>query len=365
MAAMDQLFAKLREDGGSDLHMSVGQPMMMRVHGHLQPIEPGLLDQERFEALISEITPPKLWEEYLETGDVDFAYEVPGLARFRANLLSQYRGRAAVFRIIPTKIQTLDELGMPDQVRNFTNLKKGLVLITGPTGSGKSTTLAAIVDEINFKRNCHIITIEDPIEFVHDNKRALVTQREIGAHTETFAQALRAAVREDPDVILIGEMRDLETIDLALTSAEMGLLVFGTLHTNSAAKTVDRIIDAFPSDEQEQVRMMLSDSLSGVVAQQLLKRIDKPGRIAAIEVLLGSPALANLIREGKTHQIGSMMQSAKGQGMVLMDSSLLELAEKGMIEPRAALELAAEKGPFEQLIRKAEGTEIPTSLVGR
>ena len=287
---------------------------------------------------------------------------MPGLARFRVNLLSQHRGPGAVFRIIPTKILTLAELALPPVVANFARLERGLVLVTGPTGSGKSTTLAAIIDAINSTRSCHIVTIEDPIEFVHENKMALITQREIGGHTQSFAQALRAAVREDPNVVLVGEMRDLETISLALTSAEMGLLVFGTLHTTSAPKAVDRILDAFSAEEQEQIRMMLSESLAGVVAQQLLRRSDKPGRIAALEVLVGSPALANLIREGKTHQIGSHMQAGKGAGMITMDQSLVDLVERKIVAPRDALDLAADRNQFQRFLPAEERAGVPTSL---
>jgi twitching motility protein PilT len=350
-AKIDAWFHQLKQAGGSDLHLSVGLPPHFRVHGELAPIRQEPLQNREFEALVREITPPPLWQEYLEAGDADYAYEVPGLARFRANLLSQHRGMGAVFRIIPTKLLSMSELGLPPQLQAFTKLERGLVLVTGPTGSGKSTTLAAIIDEINSQRTCHILTIEDPIEFVHENKRALITQREVGGHTASFAQALRAAVREDPNVILVGEMRDLETIALALTCAEMGLLVFGTLHTSSAPKTVDRIIDAFPAEEQEQIRVMLSESLAGVVAQQLLKRADKPGRVAAIEILFGSAALANLIREGKTHQISSHMQSGRGAGMVTMDRALLDLVEKKAIDPADAVELAVDRNLFARYVK--------------
>jgi twitching motility protein PilT len=362
MPRIDRLFETLHKSGGSDVHLSVGLPPHMRLHGHLQPMREEVLTATEYGVLVSEITPSELWRQFQETGDVDFAYEVPGLARFRVNLLSQHRGPGAVFRIIPSQIQTLSELALPPVLSNFARLDRGLVLVTGPTGSGKSTTLAAIIDAINSTRSCHIVTIEDPIEFVHENKQALVTQREIGGHTTSFAQALRAAVREDPNVILVGEMRDLETIGLALTSSEMGLLVFGTLHTNSAPKAVDRILDAFPAEEQEQIRMMLSESLAGVVAQQLLRRVDRPGRIAAIEVLVGSPALANLIREGKTHQIGSHMQAGKGAGMITMDQALLELVERKIIHPRDALDLATDRNLFQRFLPAAERSEIPTSL---
>jgi twitching motility protein PilT len=362
MARIDRLFEQLQKSGGSDVHLSVGLPPHIRLHGHLEPMRQELLGIQEYEALVAEITPPETWREFREAGDVDFAYEVPGLARFRVNLLSQHRGPGAVFRIIPSKIQSLSELGLPAVLAHFARLERGLVLVTGPTGSGKSTTLAAIVDAINSTRSCHIVTVEDPIEFVHENKMSLITQREVGGHTSSFAQALRAAVREDPNVILVGEMRDLETISLALTSAEMGLLVFGTLHTNSAPKAVDRILDAFPAEEQEQIRMMLSESLAGVVAQQLLRRADRPGRIAAIEVLVGSPALANLIREGKTHQIGSHMQAGKGAGMITMDQALLFLVEQKIIKPRDALDLATDRNLFLRFLPAEERGEVPALL---
>jgi twitching motility protein PilT len=289
---------------------------------------------------------------------------MPGRARFRINLLRQYRGRAGVFRIIPPQIQTLQQLGLPLQLAYFTRITRGLVLITGPTGCGKSTTLAALIDEINGTRNCHIVTIEDPIEFVHENRRALITQREVGLHAPSFAEALRAAVREDPDVILVGEMRDLETIDLALTCAEMGFLVFATLHTNSAPTAIDRIIDVFPAGEQEQVRMMLSESLAGVVAQQLLKRIDKPsGRVAIVEILFASPALSNVIREGKTQQIASLQQTGKAQGMITMDQALMQLIEKKIIHPWDAIEVATDRTLFAKYAHPDGGVRVPSSLL--
>jgi twitching motility protein PilT len=280
--------------------------------------------------------------------DLDFAYEIPGAARFRGNFFNQHRGPAAVFRIIPSRVLTADELGLPEPIRKFTELNKGLVLVTGPTGSGKSTTLAAMIDLINQTRPEHILTIEDPIEFVHQNQRALVNQREVGPHTRSFATALKAALREDPDVILIGEMRDRETISLALTAAETGHLVFGTLHTNSAHKTVDRIIDTFPGELQHQVRAMLSESLRGVVAQQLLRKKGGKGRVAAHEILVGTPAVANLIREAKTFQIPSSIQTGKRDGMILMDQSIMNLMMAGTVDADEAYGKALDKAAFQK-----------------
>jgi len=272
------------------------------------------------------------------------------MARFRGNIFMQHKGIGAVFRIIPSKILTADDLGLPEGVRKFTQLKKGLVLVTGPTGSGKSTTLAAMIDLINSSRKEHILTLEDPLEFIHENKESLLNQRQIGEHSESFTAALRAALREDPDVILVGEMRDLETISLAMTAAETGHLVFGTLHTNSAAKTIDRIIDAFPRDGQEQIRSMLSESLKGVVCQQLLKTVEGKGRIAAMEIMVGTPAVANLIREGKTFQIPSIIQTARKDGMQLMDQHLIDLLKTKRISPEEAHRCAQEKKQFEQYL---------------
>jgi twitching motility protein PilT len=283
---------------------------------------------------------------------LDFAYEIPNVARFRANYFYQKRGLGAVFRIIPSKILSVEELNLPETVLKFTRLSRGLVLVTGPTGSGKSTTLAAMIDYININRKEHILTIEDPVEFVHKNKNCLVNQREVLTHTGSFSMALRAALREDPDVILVGEMRDLETIELAITAAETGHLVFGTLHTNSAAKTVDRIIDAFPSDRQAQIRTMLSESLKGVISQQLLKRADKPGRVASVEILYVNSAVANLIREGKTFQIPSVIQTGKGDGMQLMDQSIMDYLMKKVISPDEAYLKANDKKAFERFLNK-------------
>jgi twitching motility protein PilT len=303
------------------------------------------------------IAPPDIWKRYEETGDADYAYEVPGLARFRVNMFSQERGLGAVFRIIPTEILTLDQLRLPQSVRRLCELKSGLVLVTGPTGSGKSTTLAAMIHEINSKRAMHIITIEDPLEFVHTNQRALLTQREVGTHSKNFGAALRAAVREDPDCILVGEMRDLETISMALSAAETGLLVFGTLHTNSAAKTMDRVINVFPTDRQASVRAVLAVVTKGVLSQQLLRR-KGGGRVAAVEVLFYTPALTSLIREGKTHQIGGFIGQNKARGMIGMDDSLKKLVADDLIEVSAALEKALDKDYMREWM-EGQGIEVP------
>jgi twitching motility protein PilT len=310
------------------------------------------LTEQDMNALLLEILRPYQRERYQETNDLDFAYEIPGVARFRGNLFRQHRGPGAVFRVIPSRVLTADELKLPDAIRNFTKLNKGLVLVTGPTGSGKSTTLAAMIDLINSTRPEHILTIEDPIEFVHKNQMALVNQREVGPHTNSFASALKAALREDPDVILVGEMRDQETISLALTAAETGHLVFGTLHTNSAHKTVDRIIDTFPGELQSQIRAMLSESLRGVVAQQLLRKKGGAGRVAAHEILVGTPAVANLIREGKTFQIPSIIQTGKKDGMVQMDQSILAFLMAGAIDGEEAYAKAHDKAAFAQYLEK-------------
>jgi twitching motility protein PilT len=351
MPKIDSLFEKMLEAGSSDLHLSAGAPPKLRTHGELVPISgEEVLTNDLMKQLLIEIINDEQKKKFLATKDLDFAYELPGKARFRANFLMQNRGLGAVFRVIPTKIMTVEDLGIPAQVLKFANFSRGLVLVTGPTGSGKSTTLAALVDFINRNRQEHILTVEDPIEFVHQNQKCQVNQREVGMHTESFASALKAALREDPDVILVGEMRDLETIELAITAAETGHLVFGTLHTNSAAKTVDRIIDAFPSGQQAQIRTMLSESLKGVVAQQLLKRSDKPGRLAALEILFVKSATANLIREGKTFQIPSVIQMGKGEGMQLMDQAIMDFLMKKMITPDEAYMKAQDKGAFEKLL---------------
>jgi twitching motility protein PilT len=349
VAQIDQFLKLLVQQGGSDLHLSCGSPPVLRVDGELQRVRFRELTATDLKALLLEIMTPPQREQFATGRDLDFAYELEGTARFRGNAFLQHRGMGAVFRVIPAEILSADQLGLPPAIRDFTMLRKGLVLVTGPTGSGKSTTLAAMIDLINESRPEHIITIEDPIEFVHQNKRALVNQREVGRHTDSFTTALRAVLREDPDVILVGEMRDVETISLGLTAAETGHLVFATLHTNSAHKTIDRIIDTFPADRQEQVRAMLAESLRGVVAQQLLRK-KGGGRVAAHEILVGTPAVANLIREAKTFQIPSVIQTGKKDGMVQMDQSLLALLMAGSVEPEEAYGRAHEKALFKQYL---------------
>src|SRR5512137_1885073 len=350
MGRIDALFKMMREQGASDLHLSTGSPPIFRLHGEMERLNFKPLSHDELTALLFEILSEPQQADFEKRKDLDFAYAVPGLARFRGNLLMTHRGIAAVFRIIPGKILTADDLGLPEGVRKMTLLKKGLVLVTGPTGSGKSTTLAAMIDLINSTRKEHILTLEDPLEFIHESKESLLNQRQIGEHSESFSAALRAALREDPDVILVGEMRDLETISLAMTAAETGHLVFGTLHTNSAAKTIDRIIDVFPRDSQEQVRAMLSESLKGVICQQLLRTAEGKGRVAALELMVGTPAIANLIREGKTFQIPSIIQTAKKDGMQLMDQHLLDLLKTKQINPEEAYRCAIDKKQFEQYL---------------
>ncbi|MBI4681633.1 MAG: type IV pilus twitching motility protein PilT [Nitrospirae bacterium] len=352
MPRIDAFFKYMIENKASDLHLSAGAKAKIRKDGDLEEMDYPELTNDGLRDLLFEITTEEQKDKFMTKGDLDFAYEMPGVSRFRANYFEQQRGTGAVFRVIPTEIMTVEDLGLPPQILKLTQLSRGLVLVTGPTGSGKSTTLAAIIDYVNRSRKDHILTIEDPVEFVHQNKGCLVNHREIGNHTESFAAALRAALREDPDVILVGEMRDLETIELAITAAETGHLVFGTLHTSSAAKTVDRIIDAFPAGQQAQIRTMLSESLKGVLCQQLLKRIDKPGRLAALEILFCKTSIANLIREAKTFQIPSMIQTGKGEGMQLLDQSIMDFLMKKQISPEEAYLKANDKNAFEKFIKK-------------
>ncbi|MEB2344888.1 MAG: type IV pilus twitching motility protein PilT [Deltaproteobacteria bacterium] len=349
MGSLTEMLVALREQGGSDLHLAAGQPPRMRRKGSLDPIEGAApLDDAGVRALLREIATPAQWESYEQQNDLDFAYGIPGVARFRANYFAHENGAGAVFRIIPEEILTLEELALPKAAHSFAHLDRGLVLVTGPTGSGKSTTLAAIINEINEAYAKHVLTIEDPIEFVHPNKRCVFSHREVGIHSRGFAPALRAALREDADVILVGEMRDYETISLALAAAEMGALVFGTLHTNGAAKTIDRVIDAFPADEQPQARLSLSESLAGVVSQQLLRTADGKGRCAANEVLIRTSGLANVIREGNTPMLLNIMQSGKAAGMQTMDDALLALVQANRIRPADAYFKATDKARFEQ-----------------
>ncbi len=319
---------------------------MLRINGDLIRVDYPPLTNDELQSMVYEIAPEMKIKVFEETGDVDFGYEIPGVARYRANFLNQKYGIAAVFRLIPSKVLTCDDLGLPPVLKRFPLLKKGLVLVTGPTGSGKSTTLAAMIDYANLHRQDHIITVEDPIEFVHKSQQSLVNHREVGVHTKSFSAALRGALREDPDIILVGEMRDLETIELALTAAATGHLVFGTLHTSSAAKTVDRVIDVFPTSQQNQVRATLAESLKGVVAQNLFRRIDKPGRVAALEVLVFDSAIANLVREGKTHQIPGMIQVGKKKGNQPLDDAIMEHLRQLRISPEEAYEKANDKKKF-------------------
>jgi len=351
MARVDELLTYLHDQGGSDLHLAAGLEPRARVSGSLEPVAGwSALTDEDLRAMMREIASPAQWDDYESTLDADFAYGLEGVARFRVNFFCQENGAAAVMRIIPERVRTVDELGVPEAVANFANLTSGLVLVTGPTGSGKSTTLAAIVHAINASYDKHIVTIEDPIEFVHEPKRCLITQREVGAHTRSFATALRAAIRQNPDVILVGEMRDHETIALALTAAEMGTLVFGTLHTNSAVKTVDRLIDSFPADEQGQARISLSQSLAGVCAQLLLPTIDGKGRVAVHEILLRNSALPNIIREGNTGMLTSVIQNSRRMGMQSMDDALMALVDEKRIHPEDAYRKAQDKARFEKAI---------------
>ncbi|WLE99043.1 MAG: type IV pilus twitching motility protein PilT [Candidatus Electrothrix communis] len=346
MTIIDGYFTQMKERGASDLHMAIGFPPMLRLRGELVPLDEPILTPESNRKILFEILDEDQQAAIDKNRDFDKAYALEGVGRFRCNLFYQQRGIGAVFRIIPAKILSVDQLGLPDVVRNFADYVRGMVLVTGPTGSGKSTTMAAIIDLINDKHAKHIITIEDPLEFVHPNKKCIFSQREIGSHALSFGKALSVANREDPDIILVGEMRDLETISLALTCAELGILVFGTLHTNSAAKTIDRIINAFPADQQAQTRTMLADSLKGVVAQQLLKTKDGKGRCAALEILIGSNALASIIRDGKINQIESMIQTGTAQGMQTMDQHLQQLIDADKITVEAAREKAMNKTLF-------------------
>jgi twitching motility protein PilT len=351
MAKIDTFFQYLIAHKGSDLHLSEGQPPKIRVHGSVvvMPDQPILQGQD-FQNLLAEICEPKVFQKYLEGGDLDFAYEMDEASRFRCNYLKQQNGLAAVFRIIPTEIAALESLGVPEVVKQFGQMRSGLVLVTGPTGSGKSTTLAALLDYINTNYNRHIITVEEPIEFVHRNKQSIITQREVPVQTPSFADGLRAALREDADIVLVGEMRDLETISLALTAAETGLLVFGTLHTNNARKTVDRIIDVFPANQQSQVRTMLAASLRGVVAQLLCKRVDKPGRTAVHEIMFATPAVAAIIREGQTQKLYDVITGGKSEGMQFMDESIWTKLREGMISPEEAYMKAIDKTRFKKFL---------------
>lgn len=351
MAKIDAFFKLMNEQGASDLLLVAGQPPALRITGDIERIKYKVLDNDELKSMLYEIAPEDKVKVFEETGDVDFGYEIPGLARYRANFFMQKYGVGAVFREIPSNIMTAEQLGLPPVITKLASLPRGLVLVTGPTGSGKSTTLAAIIDEANRTRKDHIITIEDPIEFVHKSQGCIVNHREVGLHTKSFSAALRGALREDPDIILVGEMRDLETISLAIEAASTGHLVFGTLHTSSAPKTVDRVIEVFPSSEQAQIRSTLSDGLRAVVAQVLFKRIDKKGRCAALEILIANSAVRNLIREAKTHQLASMIQTGKKYGMQLLDDAIMDLYNKGWISADEAYIKANDKAKFRPLLK--------------
>ena len=350
MAALDQFLKVIVSQGGSDLHIGEGQPPKMRKHGDVAPIREKPLERDETMSMLREVCGDRNWKIFDERGDLDFAYEMDAAARFRCNYLKQAHGYGAVFRLIPTKIASLEELGIPLVAKEFAHLRGGLVLVTGPTGSGKSTTLAALIDYINENFSRHIVTIEEPIEFVHDNKRSIITQREVPADSESFPVALKAALREDADVVLVGEMRDLETVSLALTAAETGLLVFGTLHTNNARKTVDRMVDVFPAARQPQARAMLANSLRGVLAQLLMKKADGSGRVAVNEILIANPAVAAIIREGATHKLQDVIVSGKGQGMQFMDDAIFALLQNGTVNAHEAFMKAIDKNRFKQFL---------------
>ncbi|HEX6186514.1 MAG TPA: type IV pilus twitching motility protein PilT [Pyrinomonadaceae bacterium] len=349
MARIDDLLRLMRSQGASDLHLTSGSAPFMRIDGEMVKQNYKSVSAETCQSLIFEILTESQKELFENQLDLDFSYPLNSVGRFRVNVFMQRHGVAACFRLIPEDIKTIEELDLPGQLRELIDVSEGLIVVTGPTGSGKSTTLASLIHEINLKQQAHIITIEDPIEFVHQNYRSLISQREIASHTKSFHTALRAALREDPDIILVGEMRDLETISLAITAAETGHLVFATLHTNSAIKTIDRVIDVFPESQQTQIRVMLSESLRGVVAQALLPRPDRRGRVPAIEVLVNVPAVANLIREGKTHQIQTVMQTSRANGMATFETSTQDLIQKGLISKEDGMSFLRRRSAAQQM----------------
>src|SRR5947208_5055459 len=354
MASLDQFLNVIVDQGGSDLHIGEGQPPKMRKHGDVAPIREKPLTRDETMPMLREVCGEGNWKVFEERGDLDFAYEMDAASRFRCNYFKQAHGYGAVFRLIPAKIATLEQLGIPIVAKEFGHLRGGLVLVTGPTGSGKSTTLAALIDYINDNFSRHVVTIEEPIEFVHDNKRSIITQREIPDDSESFPVALKAALREDSDIVLVGEVRDLETISLALTAAETGLLVFGTLHTNNARKTVDRMVDVFPAARQPQARAMLANSLRGVVAQLLLKRADRPGRIAVNEILIANAAVSAIIREGATQKLQDVIVSGRAQGRQFMDDAIFTLLEKGIVSSHEAFMKAIDKNRFKPFLSAEE-----------
>jgi twitching motility protein PilT len=360
MAQIDAFFKLMNEQGASDLHLVSGQQPVLRIGGELERVKYKILEDDALKTMLYEIAPEHKVKEFEETGDVDFAYEIPGLARYRSNFFRQRLGIGAVFREIPSRIMTCKELGLPPVIPRLATLPRGLVLVTGPTGSGKSTTLAAIIHEANKNRKEHILTVEDPIEFVHESEKAVINHREVGMHTKSFSAALRGALREDPDIILVGEMRDLETISLAIEASATGHLVFATLHTTSAAKTVDRIIEVFPQAQQNQVRSTLADGIRAVVAQTLFRKRDKSGRVAAVEIMIATPAVRNLIREGKTFQIPSAIQTGHKYGMQTLDDAIMALLEKKIIAPDDAYSKSNDKAKFLPFLKKppADFTEV-------
>ena len=352
MAKIDAFFKLMNDQGASDLHLVAGSQPILRVHGDLERVKYKVMENDELKAILYEICPENKIKVFEETGDMDFGYEVPNLARYRCNFFQQKWGIGAVFREIPSEIMTAEQLGLPPVLNKLAMQHKGMVLVTGPTGSGKSTTLAAMVDYVNRNKKSHILTVEDPVEFVHKSQSCVVNHREVDMHTQSFKSALKGALREDPDIILVGEMRDLETIELALEAASTGHLVFGTLHTQSAAKTVDRVIDVFPANQQAQIRTTLSESLKGVVAQNLFKRIDKKGRIAVLEILVVTAATSNLIREGKTFQIPSVIQTGKKYGMQSLDDAILEALQAKKISPEDAYDKSIVKERFVQFLKE-------------
>src|SRR5213082_361739 len=354
MAYLDRLLSVIVKHGGSDLHIAEGEPPTMRMHGDIMPIRAEPINREEAVQMLSEVSGSHNWEIFEQRGDFDFAYQMDEASRFRCNYFKQSNGYGATFRLIPTKIATLEDLGVPLVIKEFANFRGGLVLITGPTGSDKTTTQAALIDYINKNFAKHVVTIEEPIEFVHENKRSAITQREVPTDSSSFAAGLKAALREDTDIVLVGEMRDLETVSLALTAAETGLLVFGTLHTNNARKTVDRMVDVFPADRQPQARVMLANSLRGVVAQLLLKRVDRPGRIAVNEILIANAAVAAIIREGSTQKLQDVIVSGRAEGMQFMDDAISALLEKGIVSPHEAFMKAIDKNRFKPFLPPEE-----------
>src|SRR5947209_1753433 len=354
MAYIDQFLSVIVEEGASDLHIGEGQPPKMRRHGDVMPIRQEPVTRDEAARMLSEIAGAQSWEIFELSGDLDFAYAMDEKSRFRCNFLKQTNGYGAVFRLIPTKIATLEELGIPPIVKQFGHLRGGLILVTGPTGSGKSTTLAGLIDYINENFSRHIVTVEEPIEFVHPNKRSIITQREVPVDCASFPDGLKAALREDADIVMVGEMRDLETISLALTAAETGLLVFGTLHTNNARKTIDRMVDAFPANKQPQVRAMLANSLRGVLAQLLLKKADGSGRVAVNEILIANPAVSAIIREGATQKLQDVIVAGKGQGMQFMDDAIAALLKNGTVSAHEAFMKAIDKNRFKEFLSAEE-----------